>query len=106
MGAYEILERLSAEGIGSKPPVAYRALKFLIAQGFVHKIERLNAFVACSNPDHDHAPAFMICRSCNRVAEASTMIDTGFAPLAKDNGFVIEQTVIEAQGLCPDCIER
>ena len=43
MGAYEILDRLRAEGLGSQPPVVYRALDFLIGAGFVHKIERLNA---------------------------------------------------------------
>jgi Fur family zinc uptake transcriptional regulator len=51
MGAYEILERLAAEGLGAQPPVAYRALDFLIAAGFVHKVERLNAYVACCHPE-------------------------------------------------------
>lgn len=105
LGAYDVLERLAAEGLGSKPPVAYRALSFLVDQGFAHRIERLNAFVACTFPDHDHAPAFMICRTCNRVAEATTSAEAGFGPLAQDTGFVIEQTVIEAQGLCPNCAE-
>ncbi len=50
LGAYAILERLRQEGLGSQPPVAYRALDFLVKHGFVHKIERLNAFVACSHP--------------------------------------------------------
>ena len=69
MGAYDVLERLAAEGLGSKPPVAYRALAFLTEQGFAHRIERLNAFVACAHPGAVHDPAFMICRGCGAVAE-------------------------------------
>lgn len=101
MGAYDVLGRLAAEGLGSKPPVAYRALGFLTDQGFAHRIERLNAFVACAHPGAAHDPAFLICRACGAVAEAE-----GAAPMAapaKAAGFVIEQTVLEAEGLCPEC---
>ena len=102
MGAYDVLARLDADGFGSKPPVAYRALSFLVDQGLVHRIERLNAFVACAHPGETHDPAFMICRDCGTVAEAQA----GRGPLsasAAQTGFVIEQTVIEAEGLCPSC---
>jgi Fur family zinc uptake transcriptional regulator len=30
LGAYDILDRLRAAGFGSQPPVAYRALDFLV----------------------------------------------------------------------------
>lgn len=103
LGAYDVLARLNDEGLGSKPPVAYRALQFLVTQGLAHRIEALNAFVACTHPETAHDPAFMICRSCGTVAEAdvqSAMLGT----TARQSGFVIEQTVIEAQGLCPDCV--
>jgi Fur family zinc uptake transcriptional regulator len=102
LGAYDVLARLDADGFGAKPPVAYRALSFLVDQGFVHRIERLNAFVACAHPDTIHNPAFMICRGCGTVAEA----EAGSGPLsasAASTGFQIEQTVIEAEGLCPTC---
>lgn len=101
MGAYDVLARLDAEGLGSKPPVAYRALTFLIEQGFVHRIERLNAFIACAHPGATHDPAFMICRVCGNVAEAQA--DTAMDKTAAESGFRVEQTVIEAEGLCPAC---
>lgn len=101
MGAYDVLARLDAEGLGSKPPVAYRALTFLVDNGFVHRIERLNAFIACTHPGAHHDPAFMICRSCGKVAEAQA---TGaMTQPASMSGFQVEQTVIEAEGLCPSC---
>jgi len=77
-GVYEILEGFSKEGLGAQSSVAYRTLSFLLAHGFVHKIERLNAFNACAHPLEAYAPAFMSCRSCEFVAEA--------------------------EGLCPNCL--
>jgi Fur family transcriptional regulator, zinc uptake regulator len=99
MGAYDVLARLSAEGMGSQPPVAYRALGFLLDHGLAHRVERLNAFVACAHPGAAHAPAFMICRSCHMVAEA----DAPAALSAGPAGFRIESQVVEAEGLCPAC---
>jgi len=101
MGAYDILGRLDDEGLGSKPPVAYRALSFLVEQGFVHRVEKLNAFVACAHPGASHDPAFMICRGCGKVAEAQ--MEAALAQPAAESGFMVEQTVIEAEGLCPTC---
>lgn len=108
MGAYEILDRLRAEGLGSQPPVAYRALSFLVTHGFAHRIERLNAFIACTlYLENRHTPAFLICRSCERVMEAETEPDSGeLGRAARRAGFVIERAVREAEGLCPDCAGR
>ena len=104
LGAYDILDRLNREGLGSQPPVAYRALDFLVKHGFVHKIERLNAFIACSHPGRSHAPAFMICRLCAAVAEARAAPAKGaLGVAARAAGFRIERTVVEAEGICPAC---
>jgi Fur family zinc uptake transcriptional regulator len=104
IGAYELLDRLHGEGFASHPPVAYRALDFLVAHGFVHKIERLNAFIACAHPGKDHAPAFLICRLCDAVAEAQSAPARGsLGEAARATGFRIERTVVEALGVCPDC---
>ena len=106
LGAYEILDRLRAEGLGTQPPIAYRALDFLVSHGFAHKIERLNAFIACTHIGQNHAPAFLICRICSAVAESYVdplSGDLGHA--AKAAGFTIERAVIEAEGLCPQCRE-
>ena len=105
MGAYDVLARLDAEGMGKQPPVAYRALSFLVDQGLAHRIEKLNAFVACSHPGGAHAPAFMICRACGTVAEAEAGTGGAFGERAAEAGFRIERTVMEAEGLCPACQE-
>ena len=107
LGAYDLLDRLRAEGLGSQPPVAYRALDFLVQQGFVHKIERLNAFVACAHPQEDHAPIFLICRVCDNVAETDVSHARGpVGEAAGSVGFVVEKVVVEAEGVCPNCTEQ
>lgn len=104
LGAYEILDRLRQEKLGSQPPVAYRALDFLVKNGFAHKIERMNAFVACTLPGETHTPVFMICRSCDTVAESASELSQGrLGRTAEDIGFTIERVVVEAEGLCPNC---
>ena len=104
MGAYEILARLKDDGLGDQPPVVYRALGYLTEHGLVHRIERLNAFVACARPDVRHDPAFLVCRTCRSVAEAISTDPLDGA--AGQSGFAIERTVVEAEGLCPDCQAR
>ena len=107
LGAYAILDMLREAGFGSQPPVAYRALDFLTAHGFVHKIERLNAFVACAHPGENHLAAFMICRVCDAVAEAHSAPAKGLlGDAARAAGFHIEKTVVEAEGVCPDCRDK
>lgn len=104
LGAYEILEQLQKEGFAGQPPLVYRSLDFLVKNRLVHKVEKMNAFVACAHPNADHDPAFLICRSCNDVAE--TLADTRKNPVrldAKTSGFQIESTIIEVEGLCPSC---
>ncbi|MEM8947994.1 MAG: Fur family transcriptional regulator [Pseudomonadota bacterium] len=104
LGAYDILETLATEGFGSQPPVVYRALDFLIEQGFVHKIERLNAFLACDCPADDHGAKFLICIGCERVAEfEDKAIGKALDKIAAGSGFAIGRATLEVEGLCPDC---
>jgi Fur family transcriptional regulator, zinc uptake regulator len=104
LGAYDVLQRLAADGFGNQPPVAYRALEFLVDQGFAHRVDRLNAFVACMHPGEAHAPAFLICRTCNAVAEAPARpVRSALEKAAATVGFQVERSSIEAVGLCPQC---
>ncbi|KFE36941.1 Fur family transcriptional regulator [Thioclava atlantica] len=104
MGAYDVLERLAADGFGNQPPVAYRALEFLVENGLAHRVRRLNAFAACMHPGEDHAPVFLICRECGEVAEAEAEeVRTALRAAAERLGFTIERATLEATGLCPNC---
>jgi len=104
MGAYEVLDRLAAEGFGNQPPVAYRALEFLVEAGLAHRVQRLNAFAACMHPGEAHAPVFLICRACDTVAEAAaTPLRAALDGVAAELGFRVERASFEAMGLCPAC---
>lgn len=104
MGAYEVLDRLAGDGFGNQPPVAYRALDFLVENGLAHRIRRLNAFAACTHPGEAHSPAFFICSACETVAEApGGAIRAAMEEAAGALGFEVERTSIEAVGTCPAC---
>ena len=103
LGAYDILRRLTEDGRPAQPPAAYRALDHLMAHGLVHKIEGLNAYVACTAPHHEDGPAFMVCRVCRTVAEAAAAPRAALESAAESTGFTVERTVIEALGVCAGC---
>jgi len=104
LGAYEVLDRLADEGFGRQPPVAYRALDFLVEQGLAHRVARLNAFAACMHPGEPHAPVFLICRSCNAVAEAGgDGLRRALEAEAAAQGFAVERSSLEALGQCAAC---
>ena len=47
--AYDLLDRLSPDLGSPKPPTVYRALEFLSKHGLIHRVEALNAFIACEH---------------------------------------------------------
>lgn len=107
VGAYALLERLKAErGQAAAPPTVYRALDFLLEQGLIHKVERLNAFLPCAEAHHghDHDHQFLICRNCGRTAEvADHAVTHALADAARRAGFRLERATVEAEGLCAAC---
>jgi Fur family zinc uptake transcriptional regulator len=105
IGAYELLEELKAINGKAAPPTIYRALDFLIEQGLVHRIESLNAFVGCPQPEQTHAGQFLICARCGSIGELD---DPGIreaivARAASVAGFAVERQTIELTGTCAEC---
>jgi Fur family zinc uptake transcriptional regulator len=108
-GAYDLLERLRVlRGAPVAPPTVYRALDFLVEHGFIHRVERLAAFVGCigdADHAHQHAAQFLICEKCKKVAEIE---DHGIAhaleAAASSIGFRLARSTIEAEGLCAACV--
>lgn len=104
LGAYDVLEKLAAEGFGHQPPVAYRALEFLVENGFAHRVRRLNAFAACMSPGEMHAPAFFICSGCGAVAELpAASVREEVEAAANEIGFRVDRMNVEVSGICPTC---
>lgn len=102
VGAYALLDRLRPGG--GKPPTIYRALDFLLAQGLVHRVERLNAFVGCAEAGHDHPAQFLICTACGRVVELEAeAVARGIAAAAAASGFIPRRITVEVEGNCASC---
>lgn len=108
LSAYEILDRLRAEGLRA-PLQVYRALDKLMARGLAHRLESLNAFVCCAGEER-HQPgrtAFAICEGCGRVEEfADPEIETRLNAWSEEAGFVTRRLTIELRGLCTTCAGR
>lgn len=104
LGAYDVLGMLSKEGKMAAPPTVYRALDFLVAQGLVHRIASLNAFVGCSLSSHPHVSQFLLCRDCGVAIEIEApTITEAIAHNASQYGFRIDAETIEISGLCQCC---
>ncbi|AQT43350.1 transcriptional regulator [Bartonella apihabitans] len=105
LSAYTILDRLRGEGFRA-PLQVYRALQKLVSEKRVHKLESVNAFMACSHPDHQKhgLTVFIICEQCNRVTEIENPILAGdILKMTQKEGFSPRTTTIEIQGLCTEC---
>lgn len=101
--AYDVLEQLQQDGRAA-PPTVYRALDFLLELGLIHRIESMNAFVGCNNPELKHEGQFFICNTCGAFVELdSTPINSAISHSAENSGFEIQQRTIEIMGLCPEC---
>lgn len=103
MTAYQILDALRGEGV-TAPPTVYRALARLTADGAAHRIETLNAYLACPCPDHDDTRAFLICDACGAVGEiAAPGVDALVRRLAQDARFTPARAALELRGRCAAC---
>lgn len=105
-GAYELLEKLAAEGHKPSPPTVYRALDFLLSNGLVHKVSSRNAYVGCSQPGEAHVAQLYICERCGNAAEqADDTLERRIRHNARAMDFRIHQQTVEISGLCPTCAE-
>ena len=103
--AYEVLEVLRADRPSAAPPTAYRALEKLISVGLAHRLESINAYVACcTRHEGEAAPVFAICDDCGGVNE---LVDTDalrtLAARAKADGFAPHRSIVELHGRCAVC---
>jgi len=105
LGAYELIDRLANDGPRPAPITIYRALDFLREQGFVHRIESRNAFIACVHHHTNGDPVvFLICERCGAVGEATgaTIAET-IRSASRAAGFTPKTPVIEIFGTCAHC---
>ncbi|WP_198374409.1 Fur family transcriptional regulator [Neoroseomonas rubea] len=110
VGAYALLDRLKASRPGAAPPTVYRALDFLLEHGLIHKVERLNAYIGCSDAghghahEHDHPHQFLICRRCGTTLEiGDAAVTHAIEAAAARAGFSVAEATVEVEGVCARC---
>ena len=103
LSAYDILDR-TRSGTLKAPVQVYRSLQKLEQRGLVHRIEALNAFIACSGGPHaHHRPGFVICRECGAVREFKDERIGEVAAAAAGPDFCVELISLEIYGNCGAC---
>ncbi len=106
LSAYKILDSLREHGFNA-PLQVYRALNLLIKINKVHKIDSMNAYVACNNNECENPDfiAFTICDECENVSEIKDeLISSSLSRIKKKLGFRAVRSSIELHGLCKECI--
>jgi Fur family zinc uptake transcriptional regulator len=107
LGAYALLDELRDNGFKA-PLQVYRALDKLIELGLVHRLESLNAYLACqlqSCTSHKTLnTSFAICQRCGVTKElpSSPVVET-VDSLARKFNFSATGSTIEIQGYCSSC---
>jgi Fur family zinc uptake transcriptional regulator len=104
IGAYELLNALAPQRGRMPPTTVYRALDFLVAHGFVHRIESKNAFVACCEIGVPHRSQFLMCDGCGATLEIpGAELADQLSHSVPAHGFEVHRQVIELSGLCARC---
>ena len=104
VGAYDVLEALREVRPTAAAPTAYRILAKLIEKGQAHRLESLNAYVACCMNHDAGAPLFSICDDCGVVGEmADPAVASQLAAAVQREGFEAQKQVIELHGRCAAC---
>jgi len=104
VGAYDLLADLRQILGKAEAPTVYRALEYLGAHGLVHRIESMNAYLACPHPEDLHASQFLICAECNKTVELTDQtIGDAIGSAAQQAGFEVRQQTVEVIGRCDDC---
>lgn len=103
VGAYELLEAMRATHPAAQPATVYRALEFLKNAGLAHRIDSLNAFVACTLDAHDHS-LLLVCPACGKVSEVNDPeVFHLLSQHAARAGFHLPNECLEVKAACAHC---
>ncbi len=107
LGAYEVIDELAKSIPRPAPITVYRALDFLLAHRFAHRIESRNAYVACDRGADcaGETALFLLCDKCGAAGEASSAgLHKIIAEVTAEVGFTPSAPVVEIRGLCANCL--
>ncbi len=104
LSAYDVLGELRQVNPKVAPPTVYRALTALAEKGLVHRLESMNAYIACRSKKHRQTPVLSVCDDCGAVEETmAPQILEALSDVAGAAGFALTRQVIELHGRCVVC---
>ena len=106
--AYDILDCLKDEQPNATAATIYRALSFFLTAGVVHKLDSIQSYALCGEPETSVcSEVLMVCSSCHDVREVQGQVVRDAAVnLASLDAFELNHTPIELRGLCGSCSEE
>ena len=82
----------------------YRALDFLLENGFIHRLVSINAFLACHHPLAGHVVPILICKACESAQELEDeTLAAQLDALARAQRFEPASSYLEVLGVCARC---
>lgn len=103
--AYDLIERMREQGRRVTPTTMYRTLEFLLQNGFIHRVNFLNAYLPCTGTHKSHTALLLfVCSHCGQTKEIedATLYESMRARLG-ELGIPLEDSRIEIQAACPSC---
>ena len=106
--AYDILDRLYESQPNATASAVYRALGFFVTAGMVHKLDSIQAYALCAEPEtHRCSEVMMVCSLCHAVREVHDVkLRQAAEHLVMCDGFQLSHDPIELRGVCKPCLEK
>lgn len=105
VSAGEIYKELEKNSSGASRATVFRVLSDMADDGILLKIGTTNGDFKYDITNYPHY--HIVCRSCGSVADID--FEEGINILSKvksSSGYTVEDILIEAHGLCPECAEK
>lgn len=106
--AYDLLTKLLPIKSNATPPTVYRALDFFVEAGIVHKIESIQSYTLCCEPEKQFSSeVLMVCHACHHVVEVyENDMRALMAKLSQQYDFQFSEDVVEMKGTCSRCANK
>ncbi|MDR1086242.1 MAG: transcriptional repressor [Deltaproteobacteria bacterium] len=105
--AYDLLEKLRDRSQRLTPSTVYRILDYLENHGLIHRVDALNAYLACTGQPHSHHPLIVVCSGCQKTREINDqdLYQSIFRKL-EALGLTLTSGSIEIKGVCDRCAQE
>ncbi|MCL2020869.1 MAG: transcriptional repressor [Betaproteobacteria bacterium] len=103
--AYDLIERMRGKGRRVTPTTMYRTLEFLLQNGFIHRVNFLNAYLPCTGKHKNHTALLLfVCSECGQTREIDdAQLYNAMHRRLNELGIYLKDSRIEIQAACQSC---